>query len=135
MIKELLKRDVSRQFIRFCLVGAESTILYYLIFILALYFLSINYTISFAAGFVAGTFFGFIFNKVWTFESERNPSREIGQYFLIYLISFGIGFFSIKFLVDNLGLLPIIANLPTLAITTLINFFGTKIFAFRNKKW
>jgi putative flippase GtrA len=135
MIKELLKRDVVKQFIRFALVGLESTIFTYLIFIILLHFLGFDYLFAFLAGWIGGIFFGFTFNKFFTFESERKALKEIWKYFLIYAFSLGIGTLIIRFLVENFALDPLIANLPAIAVTTIINFFGTKILAFKNKKW
>lgn len=135
MFKGLLKREIIKQFLRFCLIGLESTILNYLFFIILLYFLFVNYTISFIIGFVAGTLFGFVFNKIWAFESEKSPYREIGPYFLVYLFSLIIGILLIRFLVNQVGIAPVLANIPVLFITTIINFFGTKFLAFKNKKW
>ena len=135
MIKELLKRDVVKQFLRFLLIGLESTVLNYLFFLILLYFLMVNYVASYAIGFVVGTLFGFVFNKLWTFESEREAHKEIGIYFLVYLISLGIGAVLIRFIVNHFNLIPAIANIPVLVVTTIINFLGTKVLAFRNKKW
>jgi len=135
MLKGILKRDITKQFLKFCLVGLESTILNYLFFIIFLYFILLSYTLSFAIGFITGTLFGFVFNKLWSFESERNPSKEIVVYFVVYLISLFLGMLCLRILVNQLDMKPIIANIPVLAITTLINFFGTKILAFNNTKW
>jgi len=135
MIKELLKRDVVKQFIRFALIGLECTVLTYLVFIILLHYFLINYTISFMVGYIAGIFLGFIFNKIWTFESNRKVSKEIWQYFIVYFIALMVGTLMIRFLVNTYSLNPLIANIPTIGVTTMINFFGTKIFAFKNKKW
>ncbi len=135
MIKNLLKKEISKQFMRFCFVGIESAVLTFLVFIILFNFLLVNYIFAFAGGFIAGTFFGFIFNKIWSFKSKRESKKEVGLYFLIYTISLIVGIFFIKFLVNSFELNPIIANIPVLALTTIINFFGTKIFVFKNAKW
>ena len=131
----IFKREVSKQFIRFCLIGLESTVLNYLVFLVLFSFLSINYLVAAAIGFIAGTLLGFIFNKIYTFESQRKAQREIAPYFLVYLFSLVFTILAMKFLVDFLLIKPLIANVFVIAITTIINFFGTKIIAFKNKKW
>jgi putative flippase GtrA len=135
MLKGILKRDVTKQFLKFCLVGLESTVLNYLFFLILLYFFAVNYTLSFAVGFIAGTLFGFVFNKLWSFQSERDSSKEIGLYILVYVFSLFLGILFLRFFVDSMHISPVVANLPVLILTTLINFFGTKILAFKNKKW
>lgn len=135
MLKGVLKREISKQFLRFCLVGLESTVLNYLLFVIFIYFFYVDYTISFIVGFVIGTLFGFIFNKLWSFESKREYFKEIWLYFLVYLISLGAGMLFLRFLVNSFNISPLIANIPVLVLTTFMNFFGTKILAFKNKKW
>ena len=134
-IRLLFKREVGKQFIKFCLIGLESTVLNYLIFLILLHFLFVNYLIASAIGFISGTIFGFFFNKLWTFESKRKSKVEIGPYFLVYLFSLGVGLLALKFIVSFMDIKPIIANVPVLVLTTIINFFGTKILVFKNKKW
>ena len=135
MLKSIFKREISKQFLRFCLVGLESTILNYLVFLIMVYFISINYTLSYITGFIVGTFFGYFFNKVWSFESKNKYSKEIINYFLFYVASLIIGTFLIRILVNSFNINPLVANIPVIGITTIMNFFGTKIFAFKNKKW
>jgi putative flippase GtrA len=130
-----LKREVSRQFYRFALVGAECAVLNYLVFLILLYHLSVNYLISAGAGAISGIAFGFAFNKVYSFKSKREAKIEVIPYFLVYLTSFAFMLLALRILVDNLGLTPIIANALILPVTTLINFFGQKIFVFKNKRW
>ena len=131
----LFKRKVSRQFVRFCLVGLESTILNYGIFVVLYSFFGINYLIAGGTGFVSGTVFGYIFNKIYSFQSRRKDTIAFPIYFVVYSFSLVFTIISLKVLVDFFGINPLISNLITIIITTIINFFGTKIFAFKDKKW
>jgi len=131
----LLKRDVSKQFIKFALIGLESTILNYLVFLILFYFLSVHYLIAGGSGFIAGVFLGFIFNKLYTFESSQKSSTTLPGYLLVYLFSLIFTIIALKLLVDFVGIDPLISNVFVICITTLINFFGTKILVFKNRKW
>lgn len=135
MAFSLLKRDVSRQFIKFCLIGLESTVLNYLVFLILFYYFSINYLFSAGAGFVSGVFVGFIFNKLYTFRSKDSTSKTIPLYFLVYLFSLVVTILGLKFLVESLGIKPLIGTAILIVITTIINFFGTKVLVFKNKRW
>lgn len=135
MIKDIFRRDISKQFLFFLLIGLESTVFNYLIFLIFLEMFFISYTISFSIGFISGTILGFYFNKRLTFESKRDAKKEILPYFITYLISLGAGILLIRFLVDSMNFSPLIANIPVLVFTTIVNFIGIKIFAFKNKKW
>jgi putative flippase GtrA len=135
MLKGILKREISKQFLRFGLVGLEGAILTYLIYLILFNFFNLPYTSSYIFGFIAGTLFGFYFNKYFSFESKEEIIRSLFIYLIVYSFSLLFGSFFIKVLVNNFGMNPIFAIIPISVFTTLINFFGIKIFAFKNKKW
>jgi len=97
--------------------------------------LSINYIFSAGAGFIGGVLLGFVFNKIYTFKSKRKSFSTILQYFLVYGFSLFFTMWLIKFLVEKMYFNPIVANLILQPFIVLINFFGTKILVFKNKKW
>lgn len=130
-----LKREVIRQFVRFCMVGLASATLTYLVYIVFLNFLRINYLISATLGVIFGVFFGFWFNRSLTFDSKKRVTITIPKYFLVYAISWAFNMITLRFLVETKKFNPIIANLLIIPLIALINFFGIKIFAFQNKKW
>lgn len=134
-LMDILRREVSKQFVRFALIGLESTILNYLVFIIMLNFLAIHYLPSAATGFISGVFLGFIFNKIYTFRSDRKLSISFPIYLLVYAVSLSFTLLALRFLVESVGITPLFSNLMILPITTLMNFFGTKILAFKNKDW
>ena len=129
------KMKVTKQFIKFCLVGAENTTITYLSFIILFYYLNINYFISTVIAFVLGTSFGFIFNKAYTFNSNKSSAITMPQYFLIYSISLSFGLLLVRLLVDYFGIFPLLAILLVNPFIVLVNFLGTKILVFKNKDW
>ncbi len=135
MVKVLLRREITRQAMVFVLIGLTSTVLNYLIFLIFFAIFSINYLLSAGIGFMAGVVFGFGFNKTLTFSSNEKINKSLPKYFLVYLISLIFNITLLKIFVDLLNLNPIFANFILLPILTIINFFGTKIIAFKNSKW
>ena len=135
MLFRIFEREVTRQFIKFCLVGLECTILNYLIFVVLFKIFFLNYLLSAAIGFIVGVLFGFIFNRVYTFRSDKSSKITLPKYFFVYLISLVTNLLFLRLLVVNGGISPLISNALMLPITTLINFLGTKVLAFQNKKW
>jgi len=131
----MLKREISKQFLKFCLIGLESTVLNYLVFLTMFYFLMINYLISAGTGYLSGVILGFIFNKLYTFDSKQKSLTTVPGYLGVYLFSLSFSLIMLKFLVEFVMINPIISNALLIPITTLITFFGTKIFVFKNKKW
>ncbi len=135
MFENFLKRKITKQFIRFCLVGTEITIFSYIVFISLFYFLRVNYIISAGIGFIAGILLGFVFNKLWTFESRERAITSLPKYFLVYTFTLFFTMVSIYFLVEKGKLNPLLSNFILQPFIILINFFGTKVFAFKNFEW
>jgi len=90
---------------------------------------------SYIISVVVGIFFGFYFNKYFSFENKEKVYSPFFVYLMIYVFSLSSGGFLLKFFIESGDLNPILAIIPVLAFTTMVNFFGTKIFAFKNKKW
>lgn len=128
-------KKITKQFVKFCVVGATNTTLSYLSFMILFYYFWINYLLASAIAFILGTSFGFVFNKSYTFGSRKSSSITLPQYFLVYLTSVSFSLVSIKFLVDFIGFSPLLAMLLVNPIMVFMNFFGTKIIVFRNKEW
>ena len=129
-----MKLKISNsQFFRFVIVGSISTIINYSSFYLFYTFLTINYVVSSATGYVAGLLVGFVINKSWTFGAEGQYRKFIFTYLIIYILSLLIGVMFIRFLVEELKIMPEIANIMVIGVTTLTNFIGVKFLVF--KKW
>lgn len=130
-----IKRPVFHQFLKFCLVGLESAVAYYFVFLLLNYILKINYLIASAVGFISGTLVGYKFNKIFSFDSKLRNTITLPIYLAVYSFSLIFTIFSMKYLVEILKITPIISILIVIFFTTIINFFGVKMLAFKNKKW
>lgn len=134
-IKFFFRKEVNKQFLRFCLIGLEKTILTYLVFIILYYFFSVYYLIAGGIGAIAGILLGFIFDKAYTFESKIKSIITLPQYLLVYFITFLFYIFSIRYLVESFSINPIISNIIIQPVMVFFNFFTTKILVFKNKKW
>lgn len=123
---------LSRNFFKFTAVGGLSTILNYSLFFLGYRHFGIAYVPAAAIGYIAGVLLGFTLNKYWTFQSEsRRHLRDIAAYALVYTVSLVLGLGILHSLVRFLDMEPLVANILTIGITTMMNFLGTKFFVFR----
>lgn len=123
---------VKKQFLRFITVGLLTTVCSYLIFLVMLNFFLINYLVSSCASFVFGIFIGFSLNKNWTFDSKDScPKKIMISYFLVYFFSLLISLVFLKITVEFLKIIPEIAYIASIGITTCTNFIGTKFFVFK----
>lgn len=123
---------LSKQFLKFCLVGVFATVINYGIFYLLINVFDFNYMLSSSVGFLSGVVAGFPFNKSWTFKSKNDDwSKQILLYGMVYTLSLILSLIFLKIQVEYLGLDPKIANIFCICLTTLTNFMGTKLFIFK----
>ncbi len=124
---------MKEQLTKFLIVGGFSTILNYAIFYGLYKLIGIYYLLSSAIGFLSGVVFGYFFNKTWTFQSKSKARMEIVKYYLVYIFSLFFSLVILRIEVEYFMINPLIANIITISITTIINFAGTKFFVFRAK--
>jgi len=131
-ILRILHLPLTRQFIKFCMVGGVSTIFNYALFFV-LFTFGVHYLIASGSGYILGVFLGFLLNKRFTFEStSKRYDFEFFKYILVYGISLFIGLGFLRLLV-SLGISVLLANAFTIALTTTTNFLGSRFFVFERK--
>ena len=130
-MKEAKYSLAGTQFFKFVTVGILSTSLNYSCFYVLFSFFSLNYMLSSATGYLFGVFVGFIFNKGWTFQYQIITVKEPLQYITVYTFSLLLGLAFLRVLVSKLNIPPEIANVATIALTTITNFSGLKFWVFR----
>lgn len=118
------------QGLKFILVGVLATVFNYMIFLVALVFFKISYAVAMPAGFIGGTIFGYFLNESWTFRGSQSSYKFL-RYSVVYLCSLLLGILVITAFVEVAGFSASIANLFTIAVTTITNFFGSKYFVFK----
>ena len=134
-LRFLFKREISKQALLFLLIGGVSTTINYSVFLIFFVLFSINYLISAVIGYLSGMIFGFFSNKIYTFKSKEGLRRSLPIYLGVYLFSLFLSIFLLNFFVENFNTNVLLTNLFLLVLTTLINFLGIKILAFKNRKW
>ncbi len=120
---------LKKQVARFLIVGGTSTIFSYSIFLICLHSFGFHYLLANATAFIFGVAYAYPLNKIWTFDSHA--SRHFHLYLMVYLCSLGISSITLRTLVDFIGIIPEIANLVAIAITTCTNFLGIKFWVFK----
>ena len=123
-----------KQFAKFCVVGGFGASVNYGIFYLSYKFLNIHYVAASLSGFFIAAFAIFLFNREWTFQVRHGKiSKQFAQFMALMVISFTANGLSIYLFTDIIGLRAEISQLLTMAITTMINFIGSKYWVFRHK--
>lgn len=127
-------REITRQALTFIVVGLASTSLNYLIFISLISYSELHYLLCASLGFIGGLAFGYAFNKIETFRSSKPMQSTLPRYFLVYLFNLGYNLFFLELLVRE-GISAIYANIILMPLVVILNFFGTKLIAFENRRW
>nr|WP_246739714.1 GtrA family protein [Martelella sp. HB161492] len=114
------------------IVGGASTVINYCFFYVLFELAGTDYSLAFVVGFLAGLGFGYIFNKIWTFQvREASTLAVVSKYVAVYMVSLGLGIAFFRLLVEVFGLDPLLGNLITICLTTCTNFLGTRLLVFR----
>lgn len=136
MLKELIKKEGSKQFIKFCLVGILNTLINLIIFFILTNIFHIYYLISAVFAFLAAVTNSFILNKTWTFKEKisQNTYNKYAKFFLVSIIALVINLLILYVLVEFFNVYNMFAQLIGIASNILINFFGNKLWTFKNKQ-
>lgn len=125
------KRGV-RQFVKFGIVGASGTVVNFLIAHALEKTTTLSWFADFAIGFMVGGVSNYIFNRIWTFGSRRNPLVEGLQFLAVSALALLVGrvVFAIA---ERTGTHHFTATwfVATLA-GTFVNFFINKYWTFRH---
>ena len=123
---------IRKQFLRFTLVGFQSTLINYLFYIL-IYNLFSNLLMASLVGYISGIFNSFIFGKKWVFRSlEATQKITIIKFVIVYLVGCLIMTLIIN-LLSKLGFEYRLAWLFGITYSIFNNFLGSKYFVFKNK--
>ncbi|MCI0576894.1 MAG: bifunctional glycosyltransferase family 2/GtrA family protein [Chloroflexi bacterium] len=124
--------NLLRQFTRFIATGILTNVVNYATFWALLRLLGVHYVISSVTGFLAGFVVGFWVNRQWTFEAAAGKrGRQLARFFIVNAISLAANVATIRFFTEVVRLIPEISQLIAIAVSTLINFTGSKFWAFR----
>lgn len=135
-IKEFLKKEEIKQFIKFGIVGAINTILTYAISNIGYYILKLDAQIANFIAFVITVFIAFILNGKFVFEAKDNKKNSFVKRLLKVYASYSItGLFLTAILLyleeTILGIPHYIATLANLVVTIPLNFLLNKLWAFK----
>jgi putative flippase GtrA len=127
--------QTGNQFVRFALVGSSGVFVNMAIYSSCIYLLQFHYLLAATFSFLVAMTNNFILNLRWTFKTHDRGIRTIRdqylKYFTVTLFSYGINMAVLWILVDLWHWHKILAQLVAIAITTLSNFLGSKLWAFK----
>jgi putative flippase GtrA len=111
-------------------VGAMNSILSILIYNLLLWF-SVNYIAAYATAFFLTWLNSFYWNGKHVFKAASR--RSMIRYLALYLFSFAVGSALLYLEADVFGLDETLAQFPVIAVSTVINYAGSKFWVFARR--
>ena len=142
-----LKKIFDPTFFRFIIVGCINTLVGYGV-MFGLYNLAglhtwgdRGYWISSAANYVVGSIVSYVLNKHFTFRNREKGAGVVARFILnitvCYLLAYGLAKPAVSWALGGMGLSEQLqGNLTMLfgsGLFVLLNYFGQRFFAFRNK--
>ena len=129
-MKEMLLPLLGR-LIKFCVVGFSGMLVDFFFTWLCKEKFKWNKYISNSIGFVLAATNNYIWNRIWTFQSQGTEiMREYSSFFIISLVGLGINNAVIYLLHDRLKLNFYLAKILAIGVVTLWNFGMNNLFTF-----
>lgn len=134
ILRELVlnKSDrLSVQFLRYIVVGGVSTIVDWIIFYSCIRWGNIGYISALVPAFTAGIAVSYAMSKMWVFNTNKYDQVSEFIYFIIIgIIGLFISFITMKFFIEILAVIPMLARIMTTVITLVWNFGARKYLLF-----
>jgi len=111
---------ISKEFIKYCLVGVINTIVGTGTAFLSLNLLGYDYAVSTTLAYITGNITSFCLNKKFTFKSHGNPFFEFIKFFLTmlpaYIFSYWLGYEICRYML-SVGLFEFITHIVDMKAT------------------
>jgi len=124
-----------KKFIKFGITGVMNTAIDVAVYALCLEVFKFDIKIAQAVGQGVAITNSYFINKNWTFQKrEKHNISQILKFLLINGGSIAINTFSVHILHNIHGLGEYLCKIPIAAFTITINYFGNKLFVFKDDK-
>jgi glycosyltransferase involved in cell wall biosynthesis/putative flippase GtrA len=120
--------------VKFLIVGLFNTFIGLAIIYLAMYFLHFDEVAANATGYGVGVLLGFVLNKRWTFKNGNLLTTTFLRYILVIAVGYTTNLETVLFFANRLNFDSYLAQAFGILPYTLITYFGSKYYAFRDKK-
>lgn len=129
-LKKLLKNENIGQIIRFGFVGVLNTIVGY-----GTYYIGIkcglHYILASTISQIIGTAHSYIWNKKFTFKSEKKSFSELVRFVSVYVVQYVVNVSITGLFINFAGLSAELAGFISMVICTAISFLGHKFWSFK----
>lgn len=135
LFSKLISKPFITQAIKFAIVGAIGTIINLTILYTLTEFFHLHYILSEVIAFIVASLNNYILDKIWAFKEKINEKviKKYFQFILISVLALTINISVLLILVEFFYIWYIFAELVAICFGFFVNFFGNKIFTFKNR--
>lgn len=146
MLKKIMENEKLKpfiQFVKFGLVGASNTLVFYLLYAGILFLLrglawKQDYILANVVAFTISIFWSFYWNNRFVFKKAENSRRNIWKALGKCFLSYGFTGYILENLlsciwIEGMGISKYISPLLNMIFTVPANFFLNKLWAFKDK--
>ena len=124
-------RTLTRQFVKFGLVGVLNTALHYGVFLVLFRVLGVPMLVASAIGYCVGLVNSFLLNRSWTFRVVGDGRRvEFVKFVVVNLIALGVNLALLE-VFTRAGVVPEIGQVLAIGGSMVVNFLGNRVWVFR----
>lgn len=127
-MKKLLKHDLTKQILKFTVVGGSAFLIDYSLLYILTDICNIYYLTSSVISFIVSFIFNYILSIKWVFSAKKQNLKEIIIFITLSLIGLGINQIIMYFSVDILKIYHMISKLFATVVVMVYNFITRKIF-------
>ncbi|CRY55552.1 GtrA-like protein [Yersinia intermedia] len=125
---------IKNQLMIFLVVGCLTVIIDFISYRGLILFDLLRTDLAKGAGFIIGTIFAYLANRIWTFGKQEHASGSIWRFLILYSATLGVNIWVNSILLELLHASSsaiLIAFLVATGISALLNFIGMKWFVFK----
>lgn len=122
-----------KQFIKFGIVGTSSAVVDLGILNLLVLVFGVNVYAASTISFILAVTNGFIWNRLWTFQSQGKRNVQYGMFMTVNLAGLGLNLLIMYGLIHYLGLWYNYAKVIAILLVLFWNYSGSKYWVFKDR--
>lgn len=131
-MKDLVKKPVVRQFVKFGIIGCFGVVIDWGAFYLFNHFFGVFYLLAKVLSFLLAVVNSYVWNRRWTFRSEnKEKAKEFTKFIVAASVGMGLNTLIFYFSVEKMHLNYFPALFIATAIVTFWNFSINKLWVFK----
>jgi len=132
MITRILGHKISREFIKFSIVGVVNTLIHLAVLYMLVEFFGVWYVLGSFIAFLVAVTNSFVINTVWTFRADirYKTKRRYGKFFVVSSVAAVLNLFFLYLFTEWVGLWYMFSQVLAIGFTLMINFLGNKVWTY-----